>query len=74
MPTSPAWTIVGNNLGAFRVIQSQNKCSDPKPALVRAIPFRELLEVGTREGTALFLFANDNNKTDARVFRFSVKQ
>ena len=37
-PTSPAWTIVGKNLGAFRVIYPKNKCSDPKPTLDRVIP------------------------------------
>ena len=40
-PTSPEWTTVGNNLGAFRDIQSQNKCSDPKLALGKAVPFHE---------------------------------
>ena len=41
-PTSPMWTTVGNNLGAFRVIQSRNKCSDPKPTLFRAKPDRRI--------------------------------
>ena len=38
-PINPTRMTVGNNLGAFRVIQSRNKCNDLKPALVRAIPF-----------------------------------
>ena len=55
-PTSPVWTIVGNNLGAFKVIQSENKCSNPKPALGRAIPFAKLPGVRTREGTILIIY------------------
>ena len=37
-PISSMWTAVGNNLGAVRVIQSRNKCSDPKLGLGKAIP------------------------------------
>ena len=37
-PTSPSWTTLGNNLGAFRNIQSRVKHSDPKPTLDRAEP------------------------------------
>ena len=56
-PTSPAWTTVGNNLGAFRVIQSWNKYSDPKPTLVRAIPFRKNYpKLGYMKGHLCFLF------------------
>ena len=56
-PTSPVWTTVENNLGAFRVIQSRNKCSDPKPALDRAIPFREKYpELGHMKGCFCFHF------------------
>ena len=54
-PTSPVWTTVENNLGAFKIIQSRNKCSDPKPALVRAKPMLQKLPgVRTHEGTILF--------------------
>ena len=56
-PTSPIWTIVGNNLGAIRVIQSRNKCSDTKSALVRAIPFRRnYLKLGHVKNTFVFFF------------------
>ena len=55
-----------NNLGAFRVIQFQNKCSDPKLALGRAIPFRgKYLELGHMKGQ-LYFFLQVNNKADTR--------
>ena len=53
-PTSPVWTTVENNLGAFRVIQPQNKCSDPKLALGRAKLDLRIPEDRTHEGTTLF--------------------
>ena len=54
-PTSPAWTTMGNNLKAFKVIQSRNKYSDPKPALDRAKPCcRNYLELGHMKGHCLF--------------------
>ena len=69
-PTSLAWTTVGNNLGAFRVIQSRNKCSNPKPTLDRAIPFREkYLELGHIKGH-LYFFLKVGNKTDTHLLWF----
>ena len=68
--TSPTRTTVGNNLGAFRVIQFQNKCSDPKSTLGRAIPFREkYLELGHMKGQ-LYFFLQVNNKVGTRVLLF----
>ena len=57
-PTSLVWTIVGNNLKAFKVIPSRNKCSDPKLALGRAIPDCKIPWFRTHEGTLLFLYSS----------------
>ena len=40
-PTSPTRTIVGINLGAFRVIHPWSRYSQLEPALGRAMPVRE---------------------------------
>ena len=71
-PTNPVWTTVENNLGAFRVIQSRNKCSDPKLALDRAISFLEKYrKLGHMKGH-LYFFLQVGNKTDTRLLWFSV--
>ena len=65
-----------NNLGAFRVIQSRNKCSDPEPTLVRAIPFRRNYpKLGHMKGQFCLhiLLVGVNNETDAHAFQFLIK-
>ena len=50
-PTSPTKTIVGINLGAFRVVHPESRYSQPKPALGRAILVRESHpEIGHAKG------------------------
>ena len=67
---------MGNNLGAFRVIQSENKCSDPKLTLGRAVPFHENYpKLGHMNGHFCLhiLLAGVNNETDAHAFQFLIK-
>ena len=52
-------------------------CSElRKPASGRAIPFAELPEVGTREGTPLFsyFFLQIDNKVDIRVLWIFIRK
>ena len=55
-PTSLAWMIAGNNLGAFRVIYPENKYRQLKPALYRAMPIRRSYpKIGHMKGLLWFL-------------------
>ena len=64
--TSRAQTTKGNNLGAFRYIQSQNKYSNPKPTLVRPYILWKLTGNKIHEGMpfVFVLFSVVSNKTD----------